>query len=171
MSNVTRRKIMNLLTEDNRSKEAIGKAIGQSMLDYHLQLLQQAGLIAIKDEMLELTYFGKNMLESKAERPAGSRNDLLNIRPIEIAEVRQLIPCIADAAKYRVLAQVQPLLGATLKQMESLFPRARYLENIGALTIQTGNIMITAYSTGKVIMTMITSDDEAKRSLGISRRQ
>ena len=165
MSNAIRRKIMNLLTEDSRSKEDIGKAIGQSMLDYHLQLLQQAGLIAIKGEMLELTDFGKNMLGSKTEKPAGSKNDLLNIKPIEIAEVRQLIPCIADASKYRVLAQVQPPLGATLKLMEPLFPRARYLENVGALTIQTGNTMITAYSTGKVIMTMIASDDEAKKIL------
>ncbi|HML25317.1 MAG TPA: ArsR family transcriptional regulator, partial [Methanomethylovorans sp.] len=154
MSNATRRKIMNLLTEGSRSKEDIGKAIGQSMLDYHLQFLQQAGLIVIKGEILELTDFGKNMLEYKTEKPAEPQNDLFGVRPIEIAEVRQLIPCIADASKYRVLAQVQPPLGATLKLMEPLFPRARYLENIGALTIQTGNIMITAYSTGKVIMTM-----------------
>jgi ArsR family metal-binding transcriptional regulator len=75
------------------------------------------------------------MLGSKTEKPAGSKNDLLNVSPIEIAEVRQLIPCIA-MAKYRVLAQVQPTL-ETLGD-GTHFPKGLILENVGALTIDGG---------------------------------
>lgn len=165
MSNATRRKIMSLLAEGSRSKEDIGKVIGQSMLDYHLQLLQQAGLIAIKGVMLELTDFGKNMLESKAEKLVESQKDLLGTKPIEVVEVRQLLPCIADTTKYRIIAQLHPPLGGALKLLEPLFPRATYSEKIGALIIQKGNVMITAYSTGNVTMTMISNADEAKQIL------
>jgi hypothetical protein len=36
------------------------------MLDYHLQMLQQAGLAIIKDGLIVLTDFGKNFMETKA---------------------------------------------------------------------------------------------------------
>ena len=50
IANVTRRKIMSMLVESNRTQEEISKSVGPSMLDYHLQLLQQAGLVDINDE-------------------------------------------------------------------------------------------------------------------------
>ncbi len=165
MSNATRRKIMSLLTEGSRSKEDIGKTIGQSMLDYQLQLLQQAGLITTKGEMLELTDFGKNMLESKAEKPVESKKDLLGTKSIDVVEVRQLLPCIADTTKYRIIAQLHPPLGGSLKLLAPLFPRSTYSEKLGALIIQKGNMLITAYSTGNVTMTMISNADEAKQIL------
>ncbi len=37
MANATRRKIMAMLIENDRTQEELGKSIGQSMLDYHLQ--------------------------------------------------------------------------------------------------------------------------------------
>ena len=49
--------------------------------------------------------------------------------------------------------------------MEPLFPRARYSDRIGALIIQRGNILITVYSTGRVTMTMIKSEAEAREVL------
>jgi len=165
MANITRRKIMNLLNEGSKSKDEIGKTAGQTMLDYHLQLLQQAGLIVIKGEMLELTDFGKNFMESKAERPAEAKKDLAGTKPIEVIEVRQLLPCIANRTKFRIIARVEPALGGALKLLEPLFPRARYSEKIGALIIQRGNILITLYSTGNVTMTLIGSEDEAKQTL------
>jgi len=67
------------------------------MLDYHLQMLQQAGLAEIK----------------------------------EVTEIRQLLPCIADTSKFRIIARIKPPLGGALKLLEPLFlrplfPRARY---------------------------------------------
>ncbi len=64
MANATRRKIMAMLVEGNRTMEEISKSV-PSMLDYHLQMLQQAGLIEIKDGLVVLTDFGKNFMETK----------------------------------------------------------------------------------------------------------
>ncbi|MCJ7442914.1 MAG: ArsR family transcriptional regulator [Methanotrichaceae archaeon] len=165
MANITRRKIMAMLVENNRKKDEIEKAIGASMLDYHLQMLQQAGLVDLKAGTVILTDFGKNFMESKAEKPAEVKKDLIGTKPIEIAEIRQLLPCIADKTKFRIIAKFSPPLGGALKLLEPLFPRARYSEKIGALIIQRGTILITIYSSGNVTMTMIKSEAEAKETL------
>ncbi|WP_135389037.1 helix-turn-helix domain-containing protein [Methanolobus halotolerans] len=165
MSNAIRRKIMSLLKEESRTREEICKVIGQTMLDYHLQILQQAELIVNNNELLDLTDFGKNLLESKEEKSVDSKNDLSGTKPVDIVEIRQLLPCIADKSKYRVIARLEPPLGGALKLLEPLFPRARYSEKLGVLIIQKGNIMTTAYSTGNVTMTMISSANEAEQIL------
>src|SRR5512136_797462 len=162
MANITRRKIMAMLVENDRKKEEIEKSVGANMLDYHLQMLQHAGLVDFKDDTIILTDFGKNFMEAKAEKPAEVKKDLTGTKPIEIAEVRQLLPCIADTSKFRIIARVSPPLGGALKLLEPLFPRARYSEKIGALIIQKGNMLITIYGTGNVTMTMIKSEQEAK---------
>ena len=56
MANATRRKIMTMLLEGNRTMEEIARSV-PSMLDYHLQMLQQAGLIEIKEDAVSLTDF------------------------------------------------------------------------------------------------------------------
>jgi ArsR family metal-binding transcriptional regulator len=165
MANATRRKIMAMLVETNRTQEEISKFVGPAMLEYHLQMLQQAGLVEIKERTAVLTDFGKNFMDSKSEKPAESRKDLAGTMPVEIVEVRQLLPCIADTSKFRIIARVSPPLGGALKLLEPLFPRARYSEKIGALIVQKGNMLITIYSTGNVTMTMIKSEQEAKELL------
>lgn len=165
MANATRRKIMSMLIEGNRTKEEIGTVVGQSMLDYHLQMLQQAGLVDIKEDAIVLTEFGKNFMETKAEKPTEVRKDLSGTAPLQITQIRQLLPCIADASKFRIIARLEPNLGGALKLLEPLFPRARYSERIEALIIQKGNVLITLYSTGNVTMTMIGSEAEAEAVL------
>ena len=164
MANATRRKIMAMLVEKGRTREEVETAAGGSMLDYHLQMLEQAGLAETKEGRLVLTDFGKNFMESKAEKPAEAKN-LAGTRPLEVVELRQLLPCIADASKFRIIARFEPPLGGALKLLEPLFPRARYSDKIGALIIQKGNILITIYATGNVTMTMIKSDEEARETL------
>ncbi len=163
MANATRRKIMAMLVEGNRTVEDIS-AFVPSMLDYHLQMLQQAGLIEIKEDAVVLTDFGKNFMVAKTE-PVGAKKDLAGTKPLEVVELRQLLPCIADSTKFRIIARFEPALGGALKLLEPLFPRARYSEKIGALIIQKGNILITIYSTGNVTMTMIKSEAEARETL------
>ncbi|MDG6242998.1 MAG: (Fe-S)-binding protein [Methanolobus sp.] len=165
MSNATRRKIMTLLKDSSMSREDMSKAIGQTMLDYHLQLLQQAGLTEIRGEKLELTDFGRNMLEPRNKKPVEPKKDLLGTKPIEVMEIRQFLPCIADNSKYRIIARMEPPLDGAVKLLEPLFPRARYSENLGVLIIQKGSIIITVYSTGNVTMTMISDTDEAEEIL------
>ena len=76
MANATRRKIMAKLVESSSTNEEIAKVAGASMLDYHLQILQQAGLAEIKENTISLTEFGKNFMESKDEKPAEFKKDL-----------------------------------------------------------------------------------------------
>jgi ArsR family metal-binding transcriptional regulator len=170
MANVTRRKIMAMLVDGDRKRGDIEKAAGASMLDYHLQMLQQAGLAEIKEETVSLTDFGKNFMESKTEKPAEAKKNLLETKPIEVVEVRQLLPCIADKTKFRIIARVEPPLGGALKLLEPIFPRAMYSEKIGALIVQRGNMLITLYSSGNVTMTMIESEAEANQILDDLRR-
>jgi ArsR family metal-binding transcriptional regulator len=165
MANATRRKIMAMLVEKERTREEIETAAGGSMLDYHLQMLQQAGLAEMKEGRIVLTDFGKNFMESKAEKPAEARKDLAGTKPLQVVELRQLLPCIADSTKFRIIARFEPPLGGALKLLEPLFPRARYSDRIGALIIQKGNILITIYATGNVTMTMIKSEEEARETL------
>ncbi len=165
MSNAVRRKIMAMLVESDKTAEEIAKFAGQSMLDYHLQMLQQAGLIKIEEDAVILTDFGKNFMEDKTGKPAEAKADLAGTKPLEVVELRQLLPCIADSTRFRIIACFEPALGGALKLLEPLFPRARYSDKIGALIIQKGNILITVYSTGNVTMTMIRSETEARETL------
>ena len=165
MANATRRKIMAMLVEKERTREDIEQAAGGSMLDYHLQMLQQAGLADMKEGRIILTDFGKNFMETKAEKPAEAKKDLAGTRPLEVVQLRQLLPCIADSTRFRIIARFEPPLGGALKLLEPLFPRARYSDKIGALIIQKGNILITIYSTGNVTITMIKSEVEARETL------
>ena len=165
MANAARRKIMAMLVEKERTRVEVEQAAGGSMLDYHLQMLQQAGLVDMKEGRIILTDFGKNFMETKAEKPAEAKKDLAGTRPLEVVQLRQLLPCIADSTRFRIIARFEPPLGGALKLLEPLFPRARYSDKIGALIIQKGNILITIYSTGNVTITMIKSEVEARETL------
>ena len=170
LANATRRKIMAMLVEKDRTREDIEKSAGATMLDYHLQILQQAGLVDMMEGAIVLTEFGKNVMESKSTKPAEVKRDLTGTKPIEVAELRQLLPCIADQTKFRIIARFDPPLGGALKLLEPLFPRARYSDKIGALIVQKGNVLITIYATGNVTMTMIKSESEGREMLEILQK-
>jgi ArsR family metal-binding transcriptional regulator len=171
MANVPRRKMMAFLAGGERTSEEIGEAVGKSMLDYHLKILEGAALIEIGDHKVRLSEFGKNFMETKAEKPKEAVADLSGAKPVEITEVRQLLPCIADSTKFRIIAQMAPPLGGALKPLEPLFPRGRYSERIGALIIQRGDFLITIYGTGNVTMTMIKGEEEARGVLAELREK
>ncbi|UEC43801.1 MAG: 4Fe-4S domain-containing protein [Methanothrix sp.] len=164
MANIPRRKMMTFLAGGEKTVAEIGEAAGKSMLDYHLKILEQAGLVEVAEGMVRLSEFGKNFFEGKKETPA-EKADLSGARPVEIAEVRQLLPCIADTTKLRIIANMAPPLGGALKALEPLFPRGRYSERIGALIIQRGDVLTTLYGTGNVTMTMIKDEAEARENL------
>ncbi|WP_292378485.1 (Fe-S)-binding protein [Methanosarcina sp. UBA289] len=165
MSNATRRKIMNFLLAGDKSTEEIEGEVGKTMLDFHLKLLQQASLIEIEEGTVRLSEYGKNFLKDKEEKGADKTADISQAKPIEITEVRQFLPCIADSSKFRVIANIAPPLGGTLKVLEPLFSRGKYSDKINALIIQKGEIITTIYGTGKVTMTMIKNEGEARESL------
>jgi len=165
MANATRRKIMNFLADGEKNTEEIGETVGKTMLDFHLKVLQQANLIELEGGTVRLSEYGKNFLKDKTEKGAEKTADLSQAKPVEIAEVKQLLPCIADSSKFRVIADMAPPLGGALKIFEPLFPRGRYSDRINALIIQKGEVITTIYGTGKVTMTMIKNEGEAREAL------
>ncbi|AKB33887.1 hypothetical protein MSSIH_3197 [Methanosarcina siciliae HI350] len=165
MANGTRRKIINFLADGCRSTGEIGERIGKATLDFHLRILQQAGLIELEEETVKLSEYGKSFLKNKTEKVEEKTADFSQAKPIEIARIRQLSPCIADSSRLRVSANMTPPLGGILKLLEPLFPRSNYSDRKDSLIIQKGEIIITIYGSGKVSIRMIKNEDEAKEEL------
>jgi DNA-binding transcriptional ArsR family regulator len=138
MANAPRRKMMSFLADGEKTAEEIGEVVGKSMLDYHLKILEGAGLIETKEGKVKLSEFGKNFMEEKSEKLPEKATDLSNAKPVEKTEERQLLPCIADSTKFLIIAKMAPPLGSAIKSLEPLFPRGMYSERIGALIIQRG---------------------------------
>jgi ArsR family metal-binding transcriptional regulator len=164
-ANITRRKIIDILKNSDRNTEEIKEIIGKSNLDFHIKVLQQANLIKLEGETVKLSEYGRKFLKDETEEYAENVPDLSQAKPIEITEIRQLLPCIADPSKLRVIANMAPPLGGILKILEPLFPRGRYLDRTGSLIIQKEEIIITIYSTGKVGMGMIKNESHAREVL------
>ncbi|WP_410509730.1 ArsR family transcriptional regulator [Methanosarcina hadiensis] len=165
MANVTRQKIMNFLSSGNKSIGEIGGEIGKTAFDFHLKLLQKANLIEIEEGTVKLSGYGKDFLKDKKEKNGSKTEDLFEVKPIEVTEIRHLLHCIADSSKFRVIADMAPPPGGYLRLFTPLFPGSRYSDRINALMIQKEEIVTTIYGTGKVTMTMIKSESEAIKSL------
>ena len=165
MANATRRKIINFLADGDKNTGEIGGIVGKAMLDFHLNILQQASLIELEEETVKLSEYGRNFLKSKKETGVEENADLSQAKPVEIAEVRQLLPCIADSSKFRVIANMAPAPGGILKVLEPLFPRGNYSDKTGSLITQRGEIITTIYSTGKISIRMVKSESEAREVL------
>ncbi|AKB73875.1 hypothetical protein MSLAZ_0614 [Methanosarcina lacustris Z-7289] len=164
MANDTRRKIINFLANGYRNTGEIGEIIGKTTLDFHLKVLQQAGLIEFEEGTVKLSEYGKMFLKNKTGQNEEKTADFSQAKPVEIAEIRQLSPCIADSSRLRVSANMIPPLGI-LKLLEPLFPRSNYSDGKDSLIIQKGEIITTIYGSGKVSIRMIKNEDEAKEVL------
>lgn len=156
---------MNFLSSGNKSTGEIGGELGKTSFDFHLKLLQKANLIEIEEGTVKLSEYGREFLKDKEGKSGDKTADLSQAKPIEIAEIRQLLHCIADSSKIRVIANIAPPLGGNLRLLEPLFPGSRYSDKINALMIQKEEIVTTIYGTGKVTMTMIKNESEAIESL------
>ena len=164
MANKARRNIINSLADGDKNIEEMAGIIGEKTLDFNLKILQDAGLIELEGRNLKLSEYGKNFLRSKKENTEEIK-DLSQAKPVEIAEIRQLLPCIADSSKFRVIASMAPPLGGVLKILEPIFPRGNYLDRKDSLIVKNGEIITTIYGSGKVSMRMVKNEDEAKEEL------
>ncbi|MGA9187928.1 MAG: (Fe-S)-binding protein [Methanosarcina sp.] len=165
MANKARRKIINFLANGDRDIEEIEEIAGKKTLEFHLKILQDAGLIELERRDVKLSEYGKNFLKGKKESGTGEIKDLSQAKPVEIAEIRQLLPCIADSSKFRVIANMAPPLGGILKILEPIFPRGNYLDRKNSLIVKSGEIITTIYGSGKVSMRMVKNEDEAREEL------
>ncbi len=165
MANKARRKIINFLANGDRNIEEIEEIAGKKTLEFHLKILQDAGLIELEGRDVKLSEYGKNFLKGKKESGTEEIKDLSQAKPVEIAEIRQLLPCIADSSKFRVIANMAPPLGGILKILEPIFPRGNYLDRKDSLIVKSGEIITTIYGSGKVSMRMVKNEDEAREEL------
>lgn len=165
MGNKTRRKIINFLANGHRNVEEIEVLVGKKMLDFHLKILQDAGLIELEEGTVKISEYGKNFLKGNKERGTDEIQDLSRAKPVEIAEVKQLLPCIADSTKFRVVANMVPPLGGILKILEPIFSRGNYSDKKNSLIVQKGEIITTICGSGKVVMRMVKNEDEAREEL------
>jgi ArsR family metal-binding transcriptional regulator len=167
MGNKARRKIVNFLANGNRDLEEVEALVEKKTLDFHLNILREAGLIELDEVIVKLTEYGKNFLKGKKEEGTEEIKDLSQAKPVEIAEVRQLLPCIADSTKFRVVANMAPPLGGVLKILEPIFPRGNYSDIKNSLIIQKGEMTTTIYGNGKVVVRAVKNEDEAREELDI----
>ena len=167
MANKTRRKIINFLANCDRGIEEIEGTNGKETLDFHLKILQEAGLIELEERNVKLSEYGKNFLKGQKENATEEIKDLSQAKPVEIAEIRQLLPCIADSSKFRVIANMAPPLGGILKILEPIFPRGNYSDTKDSLIVKRGEIITTIFGSGKVSMRMVKNEDEAREELEI----
>ena len=165
MANKTRRKIINFLANGDRDIEEIEGIIGEKTLDFHIKILHDAGLVELEGRNFKLSDYGKNFLRGKKESGTGEIKDLSKAKPVEIAEIRQFLPCIADSSKFRVIANMSPPLDGVLKILEPIFPRGNYLDRKDSLIVKSGEIITTLYGSGKVSMRMVKNEDDAKEEL------
>jgi ArsR family metal-binding transcriptional regulator len=165
MANKARRKIINFLANCDRGVEEIEEITGKGTLEFHLKILQEAGLIELEAINVKLSECGKNFLKGKNENATEEIKDLSQAKPVEIAEIRQLLPCIADSSKFRAIANMTPPLGGILKILEPLFPRGNYSDIKDSLIVKRGEIITTIFGSGKVSMRMVKNEDEAREEL------
>jgi ArsR family metal-binding transcriptional regulator len=161
MANDTRRRMIDFLADGDRNIEELKGEAGTLMDDFHLKILLQANLIELEEGTVKLSEYGRNLLKDIKEKCAEKTADLSQAKPVEISDIRQLLPCIVDPSKFRVIANMTPPLKENLRFFELLFPKGSYSVKTNTLIIQEGEIIITVYGTGKVIMTMIKNEDEA----------
>jgi len=165
MANGTRRKIINFLADGYRSTGEIGEIVEKVALDFHLKILKDAGLIELEEETAKLSEYGKNFLKGKKETNPEETTDFSQSKPIEIASIRQVLPCIADASRLRISSNITPPPGRVLKLLEPLFQRSSYSDRKNSLIIQKGEIITTIYGSGKVSIRMVKNENEAKEEL------
>jgi len=81
-------------------------------------------------------------------------------------EVKRVLPCIADSTKIRVIAEIDALIERALPYLYLHFKNSKYLEPLGVLTFMTmRDEMVSVYSSGKVCVVKVESEDRAKEIL------
>lgn len=141
--------------------------LSDQMLGYHLDMLERARLIAISEQAgvktVSLSPLGRTYMEGKDVKSKAALKR--EIKQVEIAAIKQLIPCIADPSKLRVIAELFPPLEDELKIVKSIFKGARYSNKLNVLIFQQGIKLFTIYSTGKLTITMVEDEAEALQLL------
>ncbi|MDW7731436.1 MAG: hypothetical protein SCH66_03280 [Methanolobus sp.] len=79
---------------------------------------------------------------------------------MRVTSIEQVLPCIADPWKLRMIAQLdeRPDLPLLAKYLDG-----RYSESLGVVMVKSGYREITFYSNGKVTVRMVDKPEEGER--------
>lgn len=121
--------------------------------------------MTLKEGTVRLSEHVRKFLKDKTEKDEEKIVDLSQAKPVEITEIRKLMPCVADPSMTRIVANMTPPLGRILKILEPLFSISRYADRTRSLIIQKEEIIITVYSSGKVSIGMVKNETEARKVL------
>ncbi|MET1125170.1 MAG: (Fe-S)-binding protein [Archaeoglobaceae archaeon] len=80
-------------------------------------------------------------------------------------EIKEVLPCIADPKKLRVIGRIDGEFPAVMPFLARLIANASYNEKRGWITFKRGQKIITIHDDGFVTMTQIKDEDEAKQIL------
>lgn len=81
-------------------------------------------------------------------------------------ELREMLPCIADPTKYRVIGRIDvENLQEVLPYLVRLVPNAVFSKKNGWVSFKKGQRIITIHEDGFVTMTHVTNRDEAEKIL------
>ena len=84
---------------------------------------------------------------------------------VKKVEITQVMPCIADTAKIRVIAKADHRLEEVLPFLDRVIPTALYSGKAGFLTYKRGLSIITLHASGEIAMTQIADNEEAVKIL------
>jgi len=84
---------------------------------------------------------------------------------VKKVEITQVMPCIADPAKIRVIAKADHRLEEVLPFLDRVIPTALYSGKAGFLTYKRGLSIITLHASGEIAMTQIADNEEAVKIL------
>jgi len=79
--------------------------------------------------------------------------------------IERVVPCIADPMKVRVIARADRDLKDVLPYIDRVLPLAHYSETMNILTFKRGPSLITIYGDGRITMTQVADEDEARKML------
>lgn len=170
-SNKMRRDMLQKLTESDLDFSALKELfkLTDQMLAYHISILERARLIQVSEKAgfktVSLTPIVRSFLEGEfgaKPKEVLSRQEIMHV---EIASIKQTLPCIADPGKLRVIAELKPELQSKLKTVRSAFKGARYSDKLNVLIFRHGVKLFTIYPNGRLTMTMVENEAEGLRLL------
>ncbi|MDI9619362.1 MAG: (Fe-S)-binding protein [Candidatus Nezhaarchaeota archaeon] len=81
-------------------------------------------------------------------------------------ELSRILPCVADSAKIRVIAQFNSPIGHVLPYLYLHFKNSKYLEPLGTLTFLTEQEeMVTLFSSGRACVVKVKDEERARNIL------
>jgi ArsR family metal-binding transcriptional regulator len=84
---------------------------------------------------------------------------------LNVTEYSQLLTCLGDRNKFRVVARITPPPHHLLAEMNPYFEKSTYSKKMSALLVKSENTLITIYTSGIVTMTRLDNDDHGREIL------